>query len=61
MDLTSAEQSFKEVVEISESSGPAQEEADGFLHLSRLYRAESPRRRRRLLAIGKGDRSSTAC
>jgi len=39
-DFAGAEQSFKEVVEISKASDLPREEADGLLHLSQLYRSE---------------------
>ena len=40
-DFAAAERSFNEVVEISKAADLPREEADGFLHLSQLYRAES--------------------
>ena len=39
-DFAGAEQSFKEVVEISKAADLPREEADGLLHLSQLYRTE---------------------
>jgi CHAT domain-containing protein len=39
-DFAGAEQSFKEVVEISKASDLPREEADGLLHQSQLYRIE---------------------
>jgi len=52
-DFNGAEQSFKEVVEISKAADLPREEADGFLHLSQLYRAESAPARA-VLAISSG-------
>jgi CHAT domain-containing protein len=40
-DFTGAEKSFKEVVQISKAADLPREEADGFLHLSQLYRTEA--------------------
>src|SRR3984957_2601834 len=40
-DFAGAEHSFNEVVEISKAADLPREEADGLLHLSQLYRAES--------------------
>jgi CHAT domain-containing protein len=40
-DYSGAERSFKEVVDIAKANDLPREEADGLLHLSQLYRAES--------------------
>ena len=52
-DFAGAERSFNEVVEISKAADLPREEADGLLHLSQLYRAESAPAKA-VLAINRG-------
>jgi tetratricopeptide (TPR) repeat protein len=52
-DFAGAERSFKKVVEISKAADLPREEADGLLHLSQLYRAESAPAKA-VLAVNRG-------